>query len=121
MSRAYRAVSLVFLSPLPILHYCVAAFGKCSVSISTMVMESSSGGTTFVSSSSNGTKGECYCANYCLRQNPVSGADPWPADDTRIWKRAVLQIGRVDFRNDCRLFGIKDEDRFSHVYVIGKT
>jgi hypothetical protein len=34
---------------------------------------------------------------------------------------SVLQIGRVDFRNDCRLFGIKDEDRFSHVYVIGKT
>src|SRR6185295_13236602 len=28
---------------------------------------------------------------------------------------------RVDFRNDDRVFGIKDEDRFLHVYVIGKT
>ena len=27
----------------------------------------------------------------------------------------------MDFRNDARLFGIKHEDRFSHVYVIGKT
>src|SRR6266700_519102 len=33
----------------------------------------------------------------------------------------VLHIGRVEFRNDDRLFGIKYEDRFSHVYVIGKT
>jgi type IV secretory pathway TraG/TraD family ATPase VirD4 len=33
----------------------------------------------------------------------------------------VIRIGRVDFRNDKRLFGIKHEDRFSHVYVIGKT
>ena len=33
----------------------------------------------------------------------------------------VTILGRVDFRNDQRLFGIKREDRFSHVYVIGKT
>jgi ABC-type phosphate/phosphonate transport system ATPase subunit len=33
----------------------------------------------------------------------------------------VTHIGRIDFRNDDRLFGIKHEDRFSHVYVIGKT
>ena len=33
----------------------------------------------------------------------------------------VIHIGRVDFRNDARLFGIKHEDRFSHVYIIGKT
>lgn len=33
----------------------------------------------------------------------------------------VLKIGRVDFRNDTRLFGIKHEDRFSHIYIIGKT
>jgi hypothetical protein len=33
----------------------------------------------------------------------------------------VTLIGRVNFRNDNRLFGIKHEDRFSHVYVIGKT
>jgi type IV secretory pathway TraG/TraD family ATPase VirD4 len=33
----------------------------------------------------------------------------------------VIHIARVDFRNDGRVFGIKDEDRFLHVYVIGKT
>jgi hypothetical protein len=33
----------------------------------------------------------------------------------------VIHIGRIDFRNDNRLFGIKHEDRFSHVYIIGKT
>jgi type IV secretory pathway TraG/TraD family ATPase VirD4 len=33
----------------------------------------------------------------------------------------VIRFARVDFRNDDRLFGIKHEDRFSHLYVIGKT
>ena len=33
----------------------------------------------------------------------------------------VIHLGRIDFRNDNRSFGIKHEDRFSHVYVIGKT
>jgi type IV secretory pathway TraG/TraD family ATPase VirD4 len=33
----------------------------------------------------------------------------------------VTQIGRVDFRSDGGAFGIKKDDRFSHVYVIGKT
>src|SRR6476659_4472868 len=33
----------------------------------------------------------------------------------------VTHIGRINFRNDDRVFGIKHEDRFSHVYVIGKT
>jgi Helicase HerA, central domain len=33
----------------------------------------------------------------------------------------VIHIGRVDFRNDNRAFGIKREDRFSHLYIIGKT
>lgn len=33
----------------------------------------------------------------------------------------VLTLGRVDFRNDERYFGIKNEDRFLHVYIIGKT
>lgn len=33
----------------------------------------------------------------------------------------VTHFARVDFRNDNRLFGIKDEDRFSHIYIIGKT
>lgn len=34
---------------------------------------------------------------------------------------AVIRFARVDFRNDRRVFGIKTEDRFSHVYIIGKT
>src|ERR1043166_3484497 len=34
---------------------------------------------------------------------------------------SVTHFARVDFRNDARLFGIKDEDRFAHIYVIGKT
>jgi hypothetical protein len=33
----------------------------------------------------------------------------------------VTYLGRVDFRNDLRVFGIKREDRFAHVYAIGKT
>jgi type IV secretory pathway VirB4 component len=33
----------------------------------------------------------------------------------------VLYFARVDFRNDDRVFGIKGEDRFLHVYVTGKT
>jgi hypothetical protein len=33
----------------------------------------------------------------------------------------VIHFARVDFRNDDRVFGIKDEDRFLHLYVIGKT
>lgn len=30
-------------------------------------------------------------------------------------------LGRIDFRNDHRIFGIKREDRFAHIYAIGKT
>jgi hypothetical protein len=33
----------------------------------------------------------------------------------------VIQFAMVDFRRDHRTFGIKNEDRFSHVYIIGKT
>jgi len=33
----------------------------------------------------------------------------------------IINIARVDFRNDNRAFGIKTEDRFSHIYIIGKT
>jgi hypothetical protein len=29
----------------------------------------------------------------------------------------VVHLGRIDFRNDHRLFCIKHDDRFSHVYV----
>jgi hypothetical protein len=33
----------------------------------------------------------------------------------------ILSFARVDFRRDESVFGIKPEDRFSHVYIIGKT
>jgi type IV secretory pathway VirB4 component len=33
----------------------------------------------------------------------------------------TTRFARVDFRNNDRVFGIKDDDRFLHVYVIGKT
>ncbi len=36
-------------------------------------------------------------------------------------ENGVTHFARVDFRNDHRSFGIKDEDRFSHIYIIGKT
>lgn len=44
----------------------------------------------------------------------------------RSWHDALMSddltiLGQVDYRNDRRLFGIKREDRFSHVYIIGKT
>jgi len=33
----------------------------------------------------------------------------------------IVRFARVDFRDDHSVFGIKSEDRFSHIYVIGKT
>jgi len=33
----------------------------------------------------------------------------------------VKRFARTDHRNDDCAFGIKDEDRFSHIYIIGKT
>lgn len=33
----------------------------------------------------------------------------------------IIRLGKVDFRDDNRIFGIKTEDRFSHIYIIGKT
>jgi type IV secretory pathway TraG/TraD family ATPase VirD4 len=33
----------------------------------------------------------------------------------------VTYLGQTDFRNERQLFGIKRQDRFSHVYIIGKT
>jgi hypothetical protein len=33
----------------------------------------------------------------------------------------IIRLGKVDFRNDRRVFGIKNEDRFSHLYIVGKT
>src|SRR5687767_11491515 len=34
---------------------------------------------------------------------------------------SVIHFAQVDFRNDHRVFGIRNEDRFSHIYIIGKT
>ena len=33
----------------------------------------------------------------------------------------VTRFARVDFHSDERVFGVKDEDRLLHLYVIGKT
>jgi hypothetical protein len=33
----------------------------------------------------------------------------------------VTRFARVDFRSDESIFGIKDEDRLSHLYIIGKN
>lgn len=33
----------------------------------------------------------------------------------------ATRFARADFHNDQRVFGIKDEDRLSHIYIIGKT
>lgn len=33
----------------------------------------------------------------------------------------LIRFARIDFRNDNRVFGIKTEDRFLHMYIIGKT
>jgi type IV secretory pathway TraG/TraD family ATPase VirD4 len=44
--------------------------------------------------------------------------------ETMSWlmsENNITHFARVDFRRDHRVFGIKDEDRFSHVYIIGKT
>src|SRR5262252_8644697 len=38
-----------------------------------------------------------------------------------VSNKRVIQFARVDFRRDHRTFGIKNEDRFSHIYIIGKT
>jgi type IV secretory pathway TraG/TraD family ATPase VirD4 len=35
--------------------------------------------------------------------------------------KSIIRFARTDFRNDQRVFGIKNEDRFAHVHVIGKT
>jgi type IV secretory pathway TraG/TraD family ATPase VirD4 len=34
---------------------------------------------------------------------------------------SVTHFARTDFRSTNRIFGIKDQDRFSHVYLLGKT
>lgn len=36
-------------------------------------------------------------------------------------KKQITPIGKVNFRNDDRVFGIYDKDRLGHIYAIGKT
>ena len=52
------------------------------------------------------------------RLAPIFG---WKEDDACMGADHVTRFARVDFRGDDRVFGIKDEDRFSHVYIVGKT
>src|SRR5881396_2911509 len=33
----------------------------------------------------------------------------------------LIMLGRIDFRDDRRVFGIKQADRRAHLYIIGKT
>ena len=49
-----------------------------------------------------------------IRQQNIWHVGYVPAKD-------ITYFARVDFRNDNRLFGIRDHDRFSHIYAIGKT
>src|SRR5580700_6942593 len=34
---------------------------------------------------------------------------------------SIMYLAQADYRDDRRIFGIRQEDRFSHVYIIGKT
>ncbi|MDP1725548.1 MAG: type IV secretion system DNA-binding domain-containing protein [Bacteroidota bacterium] len=36
-------------------------------------------------------------------------------------QKQITPIGKVNFRNDERIFGIYDKDRLGHIYAIGKT
>lgn len=36
-------------------------------------------------------------------------------------KREITPIGKIDWRNNDQIFGIKDKDRLGHIYCIGKT
>jgi type IV secretory pathway TraG/TraD family ATPase VirD4 len=38
-----------------------------------------------------------------------------------MWSGNITHFARVDFRRNETIFGIKTEDRFAHVYIIGKT
>ena len=50
----------------------------------------------------------------------LPGGPPSPHNDT-MPGNDVTQLARVDFRSYRHFFGIRREDRFSHVYMIGKT
>jgi hypothetical protein len=56
-----------------------------------------------------------------MRHSSPSRVLPSTRDDASMSSHDTTRLAQVDFRNDRRLFGIKDEDRFSHIYIIGKT
>jgi hypothetical protein len=45
----------------------------------------------------------------------------WEEDSARMGADHLIGFVRVDFRSDERIFGIKDEDRLLHLYVICKA
>ncbi len=44
-----------------------------------------------------------------------------PAKEEQLQQEDVVYIGRTDFRNANKLFGVKRKDRRQHMYIIGKT
>lgn len=44
-----------------------------------------------------------------------------PAKEEQLQQEDVVYIGRTDFRNAHKLFGVKRKDRRQHMYIIGKT
>src|SRR5204863_7861234 len=46
----------------------------------------------------------------------------WPTmRDMENPPKTLTILGRIDFRDDRRIFGIKQADRRAHTYIIGKT
>src|SRR3954469_19332745 len=60
-------------------------------------------------------------ARICRTRKFPNHAERHASCDTLEMRGDVTYLGKVDFRNDERVFGIKREDRFAHVYAIGKT
>lgn len=60
------------------------------------------------------------------RQQASFGAYGWRLRGGRLWRMdpsssRVTHFARTTFRNEGQLFGIKQADRLSHMYIIGKT
>jgi Type IV secretion-system coupling protein DNA-binding domain len=46
---------------------------------------------------------------------------PSPVSSPLNYLDMITAIAQVNFRDDKRVFGIKETDRFQHLYIIGKT
>lgn len=57
----------------------------------------------------------CAYGKFTLREEKAEGWYPSQMSGD------VTVLGSIDFRRNRRLFGIKREDRFAHLYAIGKT